>query len=102
MKSPAHHRSRTVRIRARRGRAVALVASAVAPTGACAADGARGEWEVACGDREGPVRRPGRQPLHRPPHPGGRGADGLVLWRFDDVRPDNVDGYDDDIEGCEE
>ncbi|MBN0044866.1 hypothetical protein JS756_12260 [Streptomyces actuosus] len=63
---------------------------------------ANSEWEVTCGDREADrfdIPAGGR--FTAGIAPTAQNADGLVLWRLDTVAADDVDGCDDDIQGCE-
>ncbi|MET8450898.1 hypothetical protein [Streptomyces sp. NPDC005209] len=63
---------------------------------------ARSEWEVTCGDREADQFNiaAGGPFTVRITH-AGQDAEGLVLWRLNTVAPQDVDGCEDDIKGCE-
>lgn len=59
-------------------------------------------WEVTCGDREADqFNIPAGGRFTAEVAPMGKNTDGLVLWRLGTVSPDDVDGCDDDIKGCE-
>ncbi|MCF3128906.1 hypothetical protein [Streptomyces olivochromogenes] len=60
------------------------------------------EWEVTCGDREADQFNiaAGGPFTVRITH-AVKDAEGLVLWRLNTVAPDDVDGCEDDIKGCE-
>ncbi|MGW7379194.1 hypothetical protein [Streptomyces sp. NPDC054794] len=63
---------------------------------------AHSEWEVTCGDREADQFNiaVGGPFTVRITH-AGQDAEGLVLWRLNTVAPQDVDGCEDDIKGCE-
>ncbi|MGW7790365.1 hypothetical protein [Streptomyces tricolor] len=61
------------------------------------------EWEVTCGDREADqfnIPAGGRFTARVPA--AGRDTQGFVLWRLSTIAPADVEGCEDDIEGCEE
>ncbi|MEU1012457.1 hypothetical protein [Streptomyces sp. NPDC005890] len=61
------------------------------------------EWEITCGDREADqFNIPAGSHFTARVPAAGRHTQGLVLWRVNTITPADVEGCEDDIEGCEE
>ncbi|MEU0009186.1 hypothetical protein ABZ079_34320 [Streptomyces sp. NPDC006314] len=68
-----------------------------------ARDDAESEWEVTCGDREADqFNIPAGGRFTARISTAGQPAEGFVRWRLSTVTPADVEGCEDDINGCEE